>query len=117
MWAESPVGHLRLEATRPRGRKDTTMPRYLIERTFADSLRFPIDGTGRKAAAGIIARNIEQDVTWVHSYVTADDQKTWCVYDGPSPEAIRAAAERNGLPVDSITEVQVLDPYFYGGNS
>ncbi len=35
-----------------------TMPRYLIERTFADGLRFPIDGTGRTAAAGIIACNV-----------------------------------------------------------
>jgi hypothetical protein len=35
------------------------------------------------------------------------------VYDGPSPEAIREAAAVNGLPVDQITEVRVLDPYFY----
>ena len=93
------------------------MPRYLIERTFADGLRFPIDGAGRTAAAGIIACNLEQDVTWVHSYVSDDDQTTWCVYDAPSPEAIRAAAGRNGLPVDRVTQVQVLDPYFYGGSS
>jgi hypothetical protein len=38
---------------------------------------------------------------------------TYCIYDAPSPEAIRAVAEVNGLPVDSITEVRVLDPYFY----
>jgi hypothetical protein len=37
----------------------------------------------------------------------------FCVYDAPSPEAIRRAAERNGLPVDRITRVTVLDPYFY----
>ena len=48
----------------------------------------------------------------VHSYVSDDHAKTFCVYDGPSPEAIRLAAERNGLPVDAITEVRVLDPYF-----
>ena len=35
------------------------------------------------------------------------------VYDGPNPEAIRQVAERNGLPVDDIAEVRVLDPYFY----
>ena len=44
-------------------------------------------------------------------------ETTWCVYDAPSPEAIRAAAGRNGLPVDRVTQVQVLDPYFYGGSS
>jgi hypothetical protein len=55
----------------------------------------------------------EEGVTWVHSYVTQDKKKTFCVYDGPTPEAIRKVAERNGLPVDRISEVRVLDPYFY----
>jgi hypothetical protein len=35
------------------------------------------------------------------------------VYDAPSPEAIRRAAGDLGLPVDKITEVRMLDPYFY----
>lgn len=52
-------------------------------------------------------------VTWVHSYVTADKKKTFCIYDAPSPEAIHTAAKRSNLPVDSITPVSVLDPYFY----
>lgn len=38
---------------------------------------------------------------------------TFCIYDGPSPEAIRQVAKRNALPVESITEVPVLAPYFY----
>jgi hypothetical protein len=38
---------------------------------------------------------------------------TFCVYDAPSAEAIWLAAKENGLPVDTITEVSVLDPYFY----
>lgn len=52
-------------------------------------------------------------MTWVHSYVSDDKHKTFCIYDGPSPEAIRQAATRNGLPVDRITRVGVLDPYFH----
>jgi hypothetical protein len=52
-------------------------------------------------------------VTWIHSYVTTDKKHTFCIYDGPSPEAIRKTAEKNGLPVDRITEVRVLDPYFH----
>jgi hypothetical protein len=45
--------------------------------------------------------------------VSDDRRKTFCVYDGPSPEAIRKTALRNDLPVDRITQVSVLDPYFY----
>jgi hypothetical protein len=33
----------------------------------------------------------------------------------PTPVAIRKTAARNDLPVDQITQVQVLDPYFDTG--
>lgn len=90
------------------------MPRYLVERSFPDGLQFPIDDGGRQAAAKVVDTNAGEGVTWVHSYVADDDRTTFCVYDGPGPEAIRRVAARNGLPVDRITEVRVLDPYFYG---
>ena len=89
------------------------MPRYLVERTFADGLHIPINDAGVKAVARVVATNTERAVTWLHSYVSEYNAKTFCIYDGPSPEAIRQVAERNRLPVDAITEVRVLDPYFY----
>ena len=48
-----------------------------------------------------------------HSYFSTDNRKSYCVYDGPTPEAIRKVAIKNRLPVNRITEVRVLDPYFY----
>lgn len=89
------------------------MPRYLVERTFNDGLQIPMNDEGATTCRTVVANNAEELVTWVHSYVTPDKTKTFCIYDGPTPEAIRRAAGRNGLPVDSITEVSVLDPYFY----
>jgi hypothetical protein len=89
------------------------MPRYIVERTFDDLLSIPSDTVGAEICRSIIGRNADEEVTWVHSYVSHDRKKTFCVYDGPSPEAIRRAAEQNALPVDSITQVNVLDPYFY----
>jgi len=89
------------------------MPRYLVERSFSDGLAIPIDEGGAKTCMAMVDGNAAEDVTWVHSYVSTDKQATFCVYDGPSPEAIRRAAEANQLPVDRITEVRVLDPYFY----
>ena len=88
------------------------MPRYLIERTFPDGLQLPTNAQGAEAAAGVVANNAKDGVTWIHSYVTPDRRRTFCIYDGPSPEAIRVVAQANGLPVDRITEVRVLDPYF-----
>jgi hypothetical protein len=89
------------------------MPRYVVERTFPDGLLIPVNEEGAAACLGVIERNAEQGVTWVHSYVSDDKKSTFCVYDGPDPESIRRVAERNGLPVDQITKVSVLDPYFY----
>lgn len=89
------------------------MPRYMIERTFPDGLVIPVDSQGVKACSQVDEKNARVDVHWVHSYVSADKHKTFCVYDGPSPEAIRSAASANGLPVDHITEIRVLDPFFY----
>jgi len=89
------------------------VPRYIIERTFPKCLAIPASQEGVQAALGVVARNADHGVTWVHSYVTEDRKKTFCVYDAPSPEAVRRAAADNGLPVDHITVVRVLDPYFY----
>ncbi|HWG84577.1 MAG TPA: DUF4242 domain-containing protein [Deinococcales bacterium] len=89
------------------------MPRYMVERTFNDGLNIPTNPDGAAACLNVVDKNADVGVTWVHSYVNEEKTKTYCVYDGPNPEAIRRAAERTGLPVDSITRVSVLDPYFY----
>jgi hypothetical protein len=91
------------------------MPRYIIERTFPDGLRIPVSEVGARAVRSVIANNAKDGVTWIHSYVSADLKKSFCVYDAPSPEAVRQVAERNNLPVDNIVPVSVLDPYFYLG--
>lgn len=89
------------------------MPRYLVEREFPDGLRIPVDENGARACLAVIESNLADQVTWLQSYVSADKTKSFCVYDGPSPEAIRRTASRNKLPIGQITEVRVLDPYFY----
>lgn len=89
------------------------MKRYLVERTFPDGLNIPVNKEGSEICLTVVSKNAEDNVTWVHSYVTKDKKKTFCIYDAPSPEAIRKAAKNNGLPVDNIVEVSVLDPYFY----
>ena len=92
------------------------MPRYIVERTFPEPVEIPTTADGQKAMLGVVDQNAQEGVTWVQSFVTDDHRKTFCLYDGPSPEAIREAAGRNGFPVSAISEVSVLDPYFYVGN-
>jgi Protein of unknown function (DUF4242) len=89
------------------------MPRYMLQRTFRDGLVIPLGDGGADICRAVIERNADDGVTWVHSYVSADKRTSFCVYDAPTPEAIRKTAARNDPPVDQITQVQVLDPYFY----
>jgi hypothetical protein len=44
-------------------------------------------------------------IQWLFSFLSADKRKTYCLYEAPNPEAIRAAARRLGLPADTIVEV------------
>jgi Protein of unknown function (DUF4242) len=89
------------------------MPRYMVQRTFPEGLAIDVANGGSDLCRGVVATNADEGVTWVHSYVSQDKRHTFCVYDAPTPEAIRKTATRNALPVDQITQVQVLDPYFY----
>jgi Protein of unknown function (DUF4242) len=93
--------------------KEVRMARFMVERTFPDGLEIPMTEQGTQACMSVVGTNAELGVTWVHSYVTEDHKKTFCIYDAPSPDAIRKAAKLNQLPADRITPVSVLDPYFY----
>lgn len=76
------------------------MPRYLIERSFAEQLAPTKDGV-----EGINRINEEEGVAWIISFLSADKRKTYCLYEAPNPGAIRAAARRNNIPCDAIIEI------------
>ncbi|MEJ0085125.1 MAG: nickel-binding protein [Pseudomonadota bacterium] len=76
--------------------------RYLIERTFPAGA---LDGVDANVKQKVNANNQTLDVTWEKSYANADKTKTYCVYTGPSENAVREAAKLNGLPVDVVTEI------------
>ena len=86
------------------------MPRYLIEREWPDGPTAAPAEWGAERCREIVDANLEEGVTWVVSYVDRALQRTFCLYEGPTPEAIRAASQRCGLSVKRITEVRVLEP-------
>jgi hypothetical protein len=89
------------------------MPRFVVERTFPGGLAVAANREGAALWSRVVEVNGDEGVTWIHSYVSDDRTRTFCIYDGPNPAAIRRAAERNGLPVDQVSAVTVLDPYSY----
>ena len=76
------------------------MPRFLIERNFADELEITKDDVDR-----VNRVNDETGVKWLISFLSADKKKTYCLYEAPSVEAIRQAAKRANVPADVIIEV------------
>jgi hypothetical protein len=49
--------------------------------------------------------NEEEGVEWIFSFLSADKKKTYCLYEAPNSEAIRAAARRLNIPADAIIEI------------
>lgn len=76
------------------------MPYFIIERNFAEALNPTIEG-----AEAVNLINDEEDVRWLFSFLTVDHLRSYCLYEAPSIEAIRVAAERAGIPADVIVEV------------
>ena len=76
------------------------MPRFLIERNFAEELEMTKDDVDR-----VNRINDETGVKWLISFLSADKKKTYCLYEAPSVEAIRQAAKRANVPADVIIEV------------
>jgi hypothetical protein len=72
----------------------------MVERNFAEELEPSVE-----AADGINRINDQEGVRWMYSFLSADKRKTYCLYEAPSPEAIRTAATRAGLPADVIIEM------------
>ena len=81
------------------------MPLFLIERQFAEQLELNDDGV-----AAIQTINDEVGVEWIHSFLSADQRKTYCLYQAACAEDIREAARRADLPADSVVEVAKVAP-------
>ena len=76
------------------------MPVFMIERQWAERLE-----ANAEAADGVNRINEEEGVRWLYSFLSADRRKTYCLYEAPSPDAIRRAAARAGVPADVVTEM------------
>ena len=79
-----------------------SLHRYLVERTFPAGA---LDGIDAAAKQRVNATNARFGVRWVQSYATTDRTHTYCIYEGPSEQAIRAAAQANKMSADRVTEI------------
>jgi Protein of unknown function (DUF4242) len=76
------------------------MPRFIIERNFAEQIE-----VNRDVVTAVTQVNADAGVQWLFSFLSADKKKTYCLYEAPNAEAIREAARRLNIPADVIIEV------------
>ena len=81
------------------------MPLFVIERHFAEQIEMT-----RERASEIELINDDVGVQWLFSFLSADRKKSYCLYEAPSAEAIREAAQRANVPADVIVEVSEVRP-------
>jgi uncharacterized protein DUF4242 len=84
------------------------MPRFMIERNFADALEVTKEGADQ-----VRQINNEEGVKWLFSFLSPDKRKTYCLYEAPNSEAIRIAARRLNVPADVIIEVSEVSPEMF----
>ena len=80
------------------------MPLYVIERELAEQLELEEFG-----ARSLATENLAPGMRWVFSFLSADRRKSYCLYEAPSADVIRAAVRRAGLPDDVFQEVDRVD--------
>lgn len=85
------------------------MHRYLVERTFAPGSQAFTAAPSEPAQPMFVQAHDVCGVTWLRSYLTMDKGRSYCIVEGPSPEAVRKAALASGLPVDRISQVRTLE--------
>jgi hypothetical protein len=76
------------------------VPIYVIERRYAEQIDVSVEDV-----KAIEAVNADENVQWIFSFLTVDRMRTYCLYEAPSPDALRAAARRLNIPADAIVEV------------
>ncbi len=79
------------------------MPIYMVEREFAEELDLD-DQTKRL----IKAYNLEHEIKWLTSFLSADKKKTYCLYEADDVEVLRRHAADLGMPADVITLVSEI---------
>jgi uncharacterized protein DUF4242 len=84
------------------------MPRFVIERNFAEVIEFT-----KTDADNVRLINDDEGVKWLFSFLSADKKKSYCLYEAPNAEAIRAAARRANIPADVIIEVSEVRPEMF----
>jgi hypothetical protein len=76
------------------------MPMFIVERKFAE--QFAPDA----AALQVFDQyHLDHDIKWLTSFLSADQKRTYCLYECADIDMLRQHAADLGIPADAISEV------------
>ena len=81
------------------------MPIFMVEREFAE-----IYESSPTSSKRIFDYELENEIRWLTSFLSADKKKSYCLYEADDIELIRRHAADLGIPLDAIVEVTQLPP-------
>ena len=85
------------------------MPRYMVERHLPGftSEQLPAAAGAAKTTTAEMERE-GTPVRYLRSTFVPGEEKCFCLFEGPSEQAVEEANDRAGLPFDRIVEAQFI---------
>jgi Protein of unknown function (DUF4242) len=80
---------------------------YMIRRRTAWKSPEELQETAQRSK-DVAEDDFPDDIRWIRSYVIAEEDGqlgTLCIYEASSPEAVRAHAEKVGMPADEVRPI------------
>ena len=80
---------------------------YMIRRRRAWKSPQELQETAQRSK-DVAEDDFPDDIRWIRSYVIAEEDGqlgTLCIYEASSPEAVRAHAEKVGMPADEVRPI------------
>ena len=79
------------------------MPRFMVKRHLPGITEDALEAAGLRAKTCCEEMEAEgTDVRWVRSFFLPEEEKTFCVFDGPDRETIAEANRRAQIPFEEI---------------
>lgn len=87
------------------------MPRFMVERHLPGITPEDLKAAGVRAKTCCEEMESEgTDVHWVRSFFLPEEEKTFCVFDGPDRDTIAEANRRAQIPFQAIRPAQEMTP-------
>lgn len=87
------------------------MPTFVVELEHAERMQLRELGLQSTTTS-----EADDSIRWLFSFLSADQHKTYCLFEAPSVDVLLAAAKSADLPASAIVEVDRIDPTAFGAS-